>query len=74
MKKNRYEIKYYSLLEGICIIPWVLGFFPVPFGMPIVFVWAAIQKPESFLPIAIIYFTWLIIGGAVIYYFEKKYP
>lgn len=71
--KNRYEFSWYRGLEIICMVPIVFAAFPIPFVFPAVLIGTSIHKPGN-IPVAIIYFSWLIIGGGIIFYFEKKYP
>lgn len=66
--KNRYEYRWYLPLETIAITPIAFSVFPVPLAIPVYFV------SELNIWANVVFFGWLIFGGAFIYYMEKKHP
>lgn len=70
--KNKYELKWYRILENFAIAPIVLAMFPIPLAFPLGIIAMCIQQPEE-LPLAIIYFSYLTLAVIFLYYMETKY-
>lgn len=60
-----------NILYNICMIPVAVAIFPIPLGLPVALLLMCFDQPEEW-PLAIIYFSYLLISLFIIYRLELK--